>query len=69
MTKTSDRQNECSLLIKMPADLVKQLKIAAIENNTSMRAIVLSALSEAGFRVDDIRDRRRAKPTKFKSVA
>jgi hypothetical protein len=50
---------EPSLQVQMPARLVKQLKMAAIEKETSVRVIVLEALKAQGFDVGEIRDRRR----------
>jgi hypothetical protein len=51
---------EPSLQVQMPAMLIKQLKLAAIEKETSVRVIVLEALRAQGFDVGEIRDRRRA---------
>jgi len=51
---------EPSLQVQMPPDLLKQLKVAAAERNTSVRAIVLESLQKAGFKVGEITDRRRA---------
>lgn len=51
---------EPSLQVQMPADLLRQLKVAAAERNTSVRAIVLESLQKAGFKVGEISDRRRA---------
>jgi hypothetical protein len=50
---------EPSFQIQMPADLLKQLKRDAIEQETSVRVIVLQALQKAGYKVDEISDRRR----------
>lgn len=50
---------EPSVQIQMPASLLKELKLAAIEKETSVRAIVLEALGAYGFNVGEIRDRRR----------
>ena len=52
---------EPSFQIQMPVDLLKQLKRDAIEQETSVRVIVLQALKKAGYKVDEIADRRRAK--------
>lgn len=51
---------EPSLQVQMPAHLVKQLKMAAIEKETSVRVIVLEALKAQGFDVGEIRDRRKS---------
>jgi hypothetical protein len=53
--------SEPSFQIQMPVDLLKQLKRDAIEQETSVRVIVLQALKKAGYKVDEIADRRRAK--------
>ena len=50
---------EPSLQVQMPSDLIKQLRMAAAERETSVRAVVLQALNDAGFNVGDISDRRR----------
>lgn len=50
---------EPSLQIQMPASLIRQLKIAAIERETSVRVVVLEALGAKGFDVGEIKDRRR----------
>ena len=55
-TKTAP---EPSLQVQMPPDLIKQLRMAAAERETSVRAVVLQALNDAGFNVGDISDRRR----------
>lgn len=47
--------------IQMPVDLLKQLKRDALEQETSVRVIVLQALKKAGYKVNDISDRRRSK--------
>jgi hypothetical protein len=52
---------EPSFQIQMPMDLLKQLKRDALEQETSVRVIVLQALQKAGYQVDEIADRRRTK--------
>lgn len=61
VTRTKNVSSEPSLQIQMPVDLHKQLKRDAIEQETSVRVIVLQALKKAGYKVDEITDRRRAK--------
>ena len=53
--------SEPSFQIQMPVDLLKQLKRDAIEQETSVRVIVLQALKKVGYKVEEIADRRRAK--------
>lgn len=50
------------LQIVLPEATMKALKLAAVEQDTSVRAIILQALAKAGFPVPatEIRDRRRA---------
>jgi hypothetical protein len=50
---------EPSFQIQMPSSLLKQLKLSALEQETSVRVIILQALEKAGFKVDEISDRRR----------
>jgi predicted HicB family RNase H-like nuclease len=51
---------EPSLQVQMPDALLRQLKIAAAERGTSVRALVLESLAKNGFQVGEIKDRRRA---------
>jgi hypothetical protein len=51
---------EPSLQVQMPESLLKQLKMTAAERGTSVRVVVLEALQTAGFKVGEIKDRRRA---------
>ena len=50
------------LQIVLPEDTMKALKHEAVEQETSVRAIILQALAKAGYPVPatEIRDRRRA---------
>lgn len=61
VTRAKSVVSEPSFQIQMPVDLLKQLKRDAIEQETSVRVIVLQALKKAGYKVDEIADRRRAK--------
>lgn len=60
---------EPSLQIQIPASLLKQLKLAAIDGETSVRAIVLTALAAYGFKVGEIEDRRKKRRQFFGQVS
>ena len=60
IAKPRSKAAEPSFQIQMPIELLKQLKRDALEKDTSVRVIVLQALQKAGYKVDDISDRRRA---------
>jgi len=60
IAKPKSKVTEPSFQIQMPIELLKQLKRDALEKDTSVRVIVLQALQKAGYKVDDISDRRRA---------
>ena len=51
------------LQLVLPADLVRDLKMKAAADQSTVRAIVLRALVREGFKVDpaELGDRRRAK--------
>ena len=56
--KVADRGKGLQLYI--PTDLYKALKEAAFDRDTTIRAVVMSALKKDGFpiRAEDLRDRR-----------
>lgn len=49
------------LTVLAPAETLKALKVAAAENGTTVRALVLAALAKAGWPVpqEEMRDRRK----------
>jgi|SanBayMetagenome_1026888.scaffolds.fasta_scaffold60606_1 hypothetical protein len=51
------------LQLVLPAELVRDLKVKAAAEQTTVRAIVLRALVREGFKIDpaELGDRRRAK--------
>lgn len=53
-------ENEAQLAVILPKDVVRQVKRAAVENDSTMRATVLRALRDAGYQVrdEDLVDRR-----------
>lgn len=57
----SGRGNGTALQILVPPETLKALKLAAVEQDTTVRTVVLEALAKAGYPVpaDEIRDRRR----------
>lgn len=57
----SARGSGQALQVLMPPDTLKALKLHAVEQDTTVRALVLQALAKAGYPVpqDEVRDRRR----------
>lgn len=58
---TNGRGHGAPLQVLVPPETLKALKLAAVEQDTTVRTIVLEALAKAGYPVPiaEIRDRRR----------
>lgn len=60
-TKAAKVVTQQQLVVQLPADTVRALKIAALEHSTSVRAMLLKALDAAGYPVPAGQDEDRRK--------
>jgi hypothetical protein len=60
-SRTHARGDGTPLQVVLPEELARELRHQAIDESTSVRALILRALKKAGYRVteDDLADRRR----------
>jgi hypothetical protein len=60
-TNATEKRSGAVLQVNVPVELMRELKIKAAQDDTTLRHIVLQALQAAGWGVDDeeLKDRRR----------
>jgi hypothetical protein len=60
-TRPIPKGDDTGLMLMVPVDTLKMLRIRAAETGTTVRALVLEALRKAGYSVpvDELVDRRR----------
>jgi hypothetical protein len=60
-TNAPEKRSGAVLQINVPPELLRDLKVKAATDDTTLRHIVLKALKDAGWGVDDdeLKDRRR----------
>jgi hypothetical protein len=60
-TNATEKRSGAALQINVPVELLRELKVKAAQDDTTLRHIILQALQAAGYGVDneELKDRRR----------